>query len=281
MSTLSVDTDTKNTTNDADNDANAVDNIVADERSASSCSTYSSPNCQRNFSEPDGFNIPPPCSLSQLPSFNQNIFLNFIDNDTTYFNVTEKYSYNFDFPNSASQIGYVEITNNKIRLMFPELLDSPRHFHKYAHTQSIQLIINRHVMFSYDWLPIYSVKDFYRVKDMLSKAFHEYSNRTQRNHFIAQKVIYNQIRQFNLLSTVIDTDKFHLTCNEDDYSSIISLDLKCSDFQLPDQTEQPIEVEIYIGHSLMFCTSRDLETLDSHLQHFVTQFILHKLIKNG
>lgn len=201
--------------------------------------------------------------------------------NTSFFYVTEKYNYNFDFPSNQLQTGYVEISNSKIIIMFPELRESPLHFQKFAHTQSVQLIINRQVMFSYDWLPIYSVKDFWRVKDMLNKAFFEYSNKTQRNHFMAQKVMCNQTRQFNLLSTMCDTDKFYLTCIEDEYSSTISLDLKTSCLQPPSNRNlESTCVEIYIGNSLMFCTSRDLQTLDRPLQHFVTQFILHKLIKH-
>jgi hypothetical protein len=235
----------------------------------------SSSDFQRSLSDPAFFNDP---SLSSLSS--RNPYFNFIDNDTTYFCITEKYSYNFDFPGNSIQTGYVEIDNNKIVLMFPELQESQMHFQKFAHTQSVQLIINRQVMFSYEWLPIYSIKDFYRVKDMLTKAFHEYSNKTQRNHFIAQKVMYNQMKQFSLLSTMCDTNKFYLSCIEDEYSSTISLDLKSSLFQLPnDRTQEPVNVEIYIGPTLMFCTSRDLQYLDKPLQHFVTQFILHKLIK--
>lgn len=202
------------------------------------------------------------------------------EDDPDYFCLTEKYFYNFDFPHNPPQTGYVEVNNDKIVVMFPDLRESPAYFQKFAHTQAVQLIVNRQVLFSYDWLPIYSVKDFYRVKDMLTKAFHEYSNKSQRSHYMAQKVLYNQGKQFNLLSTMFETNQVYLTCSEDDYSSTISLDLKYSVFRPPtNNLFAPINIQIYIGHALMFCTSRDFQSLDIPTQHFVTQFILHKLIK--
>jgi hypothetical protein len=76
-------------------------------------------------------------------------------------------------------------------------------------------IYSRQLVFSYDWLPIYSLNDFYRVKDMVAKSFEEFSHKTHRNQFMSQKTPYAHSKQFDEIYTVCETDKFNLNCLED------------------------------------------------------------------
>ena len=195
-----------------------------------------------------------------------------------YFYITEKFTYNFDFPDQP-QPGYVEIDNNKIVVMFPEQ-DRSTHVQKYPHLQTIQFYLNRQLVFSYDWLPIYSVNDFYRVKDMVAKSFEEFSHKTHRNQFMSQKTPYAHSKQFDEIYTVCETDKFNLNCLEDPSTTSLTLDLKAHLNSSPTSVDSnPIHVQYYIGSNLVFCTERDLAFLDTASHYFVTQFILHKLIK--
>jgi hypothetical protein len=196
--------------------------------------------------------------------------------DEEYFFTTEKFTYNFDFPNQI-QPGYVDIENNKVVLIFPE--PSSTYVPKYPHTQSVQLFLNRQLVFSYSWLPIYSLNDFYRVKDMIAKGFQEYSNKTHRNEFMAPKTICSNAKQYEEMFTICETNKFYLSCLEDAYTSSITLDLKSTNSE-SNLMLNPMHCQIFIGSNLIFCTQRDLlPCLDPSMIHFVTQFILYKLLK--
>jgi hypothetical protein len=210
-----------------------------------------------------------------------------------YCYVTEKFTYNFEFPNQT-QPGYVHVENDKIVLLFPE--PSSTYVPKYPHTQTVQFFLNRQVVFDYQWLPIYSLNDFYRVKDMIAKSFQEYSNKTYKNNFLAPKTICCNTKYFEEMFTICETKHFYLSCIEDVYTSSIILDLKAISKLFPtlnsnsnsnsnpmpfsESNLNPMHVQIFIGSNLIFSTHRDLlPFLDTSMIHFVTQFILYKLLK--
>lgn len=202
-------------------------------------------------------------------------------NDDFFF-ISEKFTYSFDFPNQ-SQVGYVESQNNRILIIFPEQWNF-NHVQTFPYTQKVQLILNNKRCLSYDWLPIYSVNDFFRVKDMFSKSFLEYVNKTEQNQFMLHKKAFAHAKQFSEQFTVCETKYFVINCIEDAYNSSISVNFKLDNLPLshlsPCSTE-PVHVQIVIGGNLVFCTQRDiLKSVGCvRAMTFLTQFILHKLIK--
>jgi hypothetical protein len=144
---------------------------------------------------------------------------------SNYFYITEKFTYNFDFPDQH-QPGYMEIDNNKIVVMFPEQFHST-HVPKYPHIQSIQFYLNRQLVFSYDWLPIYSLNDFYRVKDMLAISFEKF--RTKRNVFNSWPKKHHVLTQNNLKKFtryVKPTSLHKLNCLEEPNTTSLTLDVR-------------------------------------------------------
>jgi len=197
--------------------------------------------------------------------------------------ITEKFTYNFDFPNQP-HYGYFEASNENIVLSFPEPY-TYTHIPKFPYTQSVQLLINNKRFFNYSWLPIYTVNDFYKVKDMLAKLFETFSHKiAQQPPNQSMVVSAGQNKHFNELYTVAESPHYILNCFEDPYVSSISLDFKLDSPPPPAEMFTPpltpVHVKIYIGSTLIFCTERDiLPMVPVATMHFLTQFILHKLIK--
>jgi len=86
----------------------------------------------------------------------------------------EKFNYYFDFPQSVEK-GYIEILENEINLFFP-IMDLVEHS-KYSLNQRVLLFINGQLLFSYDWLPIYTNNDLIKIKEMLTKCYYVFSDK--------------------------------------------------------------------------------------------------------
>ena len=188
----------------------------------------------------------------------------------------EKLFYAFDFP-SLTENGWIDISDNSIVLTFPE---KPTVYVKDAYDiiQNSQLFVNNQLVFAIDWLPIYTLLDFLRVKDMLEKCLQSYTNLIGEKVFVPHTYLWAPNKIFNSAVTNFSKgDDFILYCYEDPNTSQIQLTLPES---TDCNTDISINFQICIGKNIVFCAQRDLSSLSKINDiHFILQFILYKLIK--
>ena len=189
---------------------------------------------------------------------------------------SEKLFYNFDYPLLAED-GWIEISDTSIVLTFPEKPNV--HVNDaYDINQNSQLFVNNQMVFALDWLPIYTVLDYFRVKDMLEKCLQSYSHLINTDNFVPHKYCWNPTKMFtSAVTNYHKGDDFILYCYEDSNMSSIQLTLpendKCN-------TEVTLNVQICIGKNIVFCAQRDLSSLSNENDiHYILQFILYKLLK--
>ena len=183
----------------------------------------------------------------------------------------EKFSYHYDFP-ALKENGYVEICNNIIIVKFPE---KPTSFvnQMIVHT-NVQLFLNTKLIFDYQWLPIYTFQDHLKSNSILQKTLEEYLRLTHYNFSIEN---YNMHSCYDEKNSMYDFQDFCLQSLETKYLTSIELELKSPHAVSCDNG--PIQLQLYIGNNLLFCTLRDLKCLDITSSQFVVCFILNKLIK--
>ncbi len=136
----------------------------------------------------------------------------------------EKLFYAFDFP-SLTENGWIDISDNSIVLTFPE---KPTVYVKDAYDiiQNSQLFVNNQLVFAIDWLPIYTLLDFLRVKDMLEKCLQSYTNLIGEKVFVPHTYLWAPNKIFNSAVTNFSKgDDFILYCYEDPNTSQIQLTL--------------------------------------------------------
>lgn len=185
---------------------------------------------------------------------------------------SEKFAYYFDYPN-LGESGYVEILSNKIVLLFPEKKDVAPEAYKY--NQSISLHLNKHIKFSYQWLPIYTISDFFKVKEMISKVYYEIKKHTD---------LYDPSQSFNYCTkfhdsvlTTFNTDSFFVSCFENNYNTVIEVELKKNLHHKPFTSN--VSLEIYIGKNKVFTTDELFSVLNENDFYFLLTFIVFKLLK--
>ena len=186
---------------------------------------------------------------------------------------SEKFMYYFDYP-GLCESGYVETSPNKITIKFPEKKNVTLK-DEFCCNQDVMMFINNQQLFAYQWLPIYTLQDFYKVKDIFNRCYFEYSKLTNWNHF---ENAYYFSTNHNDKITSYNKQSFKLSCFENLYCTSI-------DIFIPITTTQntyfsSIEVQIYIGTNLIFSNKRDFKNmLFVHDVYFLTNFILNKLNK--
>lgn len=199
-------------------------------------------------------------------------FLNAEDKSfTTKSTLKESYIYQFDQP--MSETGLLELTSNKIMLKFPE---------KNTHSECDTVTSNYHVvffcnnilLFSYQWLPIVSLNDFYKIKDMLKTCMNEYyrlCDLSLPNFYEFSPIYYSE----NIVQ--LDQPQFSLKLFENEYYSCVEL------FFNEKNTEKLVPnkfVEIYIGKNLVFSENLFLNmNISLKMMHTLVFFILQKLAK--
>ena len=186
---------------------------------------------------------------------------------------SERFMYYFDYP-GLCESGYVETSPNKITIKFPEKKNVTLK-DEFCCNQDVMMFINNQQLFAYQWLPIYTLQDFYKVKDIFNRCYFEYSKLTNWNHF---ENAYYFSTNHNDKITSYNKQSFKLSCFENLYCTSI-------DIFIPITTTQntyfsSIEVQIYIGTNLIFSNKRDFKNmLFVHDVYFLTNFILNKLNK--
>ena len=192
------------------------------------------------------------------------------------YEVSEKYIYHFDVPD-IKEYGYVHIKNNQIVIYFPERNPSTAITNGHEGFQrTLQLYLNRTLIFDSQWLPLYTNQDWYRIMDMLYKCYQEY---LKKNIHVNSPSIYS-IEQHHESVTVYNTNFFDLHCVENFQNTIIKLDTYICDSKskLEDHTLY-CHTQIYLGMNLLFCSQLNLKHFDANTVNFIVAFILSKFIK--
>lgn len=201
---------------------------------------------------------------NEVPTLNENELIP---------SMSQKYFYHFDFQN-LTESGYVEIFQDKIILLFPDKHNlSENTKDSYIYNKNVNVFINKHIKFSYQWLPIYTFLDFQKIKDMLSKVYYEFLRLVQWLDY--ENYGYEFSRYYSELVTVSKAESYTLNCFEDIYNISIDLELKERSNIIPIKT--PFDLQIYIGSNLIFCIKRDLKLLDFYDLCYVLSFILQKI----
>lgn len=182
--------------------------------------------------------------------------------------------YSLDYP-MLTESGQVKISDERIILQFPEkptvsVEDSikiPR---------NITLFIENNHCFSFDWVPMHTWTDFYRVKDMIEKCLQAYNNLTGNIGFSPHTFSSNPIRYHESITTNFTAKIFTLDCFEHLLDTCIQLSVLNTE---NNEKEIPLHFQMCIGKHIVFCTERDLKYVTQASDvHFIVQFILYKLL---
>ena len=186
---------------------------------------------------------------------------------------SERFMYYFDYP-GLCESGYVETSPNKITIKFPEKKNVTLK-DEFCCNQDVMMFINNQQLFAYQWLPIYTLQDFYKVKDIFNRCYFEYSKLTNWNHF---ENAYYFSTNHNDKITSYNKQSFKLSCFENLYCT--SIDIFIPITTTKNTYFSSIEVQIYIGTNLIFSNKRDFKNmLFVHDVYFLTNFILNILNK--
>ena len=186
---------------------------------------------------------------------------------------SERFMYYFDYP-GLCESGYVETSPNKITIKFPEKKNVTLK-NEFCCNQDVMMFINNQQLFAYQWLPIYTLQDFYKVKDIFNRCYFEYSKLNNWNHF---ENAYFFSTNHNDKITSYNKQSFKLSCFENLYCT--SIDIFIPITTTKNTYFSAIEVQIYIGTNLIFSNKRDFKNMLSvHDVYFLTNFILNKLNK--
>jgi hypothetical protein len=201
-------------------------------------------------------------------------------------NISEKFIYYFDYPH-LTESGYVEVKKNKIILLFPEKKNFTA-LNAVKYNQTVNVYLNKEPRFSYEWLPIYSSSDFYKIKDMLYKTYYEFKNLANILHNENFYPMY-----VNEILTEHNSDNYNITCFE--ASNNISFEINIKKKQKNNESDLYIKknesfldpqikhiiLQIFIGKNLIFCSKRDLLHHDIPVNdvHFIIELLLLKIIR--
>lgn len=186
---------------------------------------------------------------------------------------TEKYNYYFDWP---QLLGYIHVYKQQITLQLPEIsadFDPKTHFLKGV--QDINITINNQHIFSTSWLPIHTLSDVYKFKDMFGKAYRHYYNFSPYRYPLNYQVmpyLHNSIQQ-HFKTPFVDIDVV-----EKQHDTTIQINTHTTDLQTLEHVEF-LHTQIFIGPHLIFCSENTFNTLDIRSFYYVMSYILYTLAK--
>jgi hypothetical protein len=182
------------------------------------------------------------------------------------------YTYAFDWP-TVTESGVLDIQEKTIVAIFPEKLCNRSV--EPVPVQNINLFLNQKLVFSYDWLPIYTIFDIARVKSIFSQLFWAFSQKAKITNTYLDSYNYGKI--YDSESINIKGCGYYLYCYQDSKNTSLQITFDTiSDAK--EQNTKKVDLKIFIGKNLVFCTKRDLESLlNDNDFYYVTQFILLKL----
>jgi hypothetical protein len=183
-----------------------------------------------------------------------------MENDTPY----ERTIYAFD--SATVEAGFLEITEKRTLLYFPPLPQVlstvPRELYIY---------LNEALIFSFKWLPFFSDYDYYRITDMFLKCL------SYLGHYYDPPPS-SPYRAFQKRITTINIKNFNIwTLEEPPYYTSIQITRHPVSPILADLPPPDHIFQIMIGHSINFCSERDLVGLSLEEALYVIGYILHKI----
>jgi hypothetical protein len=189
---------------------------------------------------------------------------------------TEKYIYHFDYP-LLNESGYIDIYPNKIVILFPAKSNKSTS-NGINISQNVSVYLNQQLRFSYHWLPIYTLYDLYKIKDMLIKTSYEY--KTLTNVHISKKNNYIPF-YCNEILTEWTNSSYEISCFENCNTTTFDITINKEKNETDTKIEKFINLQVFIGSNLIFCGERDL--LNNNLPvkdgHFIINMMLDKLTK--
>lgn len=192
--------------------------------------------------------------------------------------ISKEYSYHFDYP-EVLENGSVTFSNKHITLYLPE---KKFHFESFLTAQDYRhfsLFINQHLKLDSYWFPIYTIVDYYKIKEMLILCYTEFSKQCDLQNFMGECKSEYSPSYFDSLHTshffhrgevknLFDNTQFKFEINyESNPSTTIQLTAN-------------IKFQIFIGKNLTFCNERDFKNtyFSGSTIQFITALILHKLV---
>jgi hypothetical protein len=178
----------------------------------------------------------------------------------------ERLYYNFD--SAALETGYVEISEKKTLLYFPPLPQTLS-----SVPQELNIYLNKVLIFDFKWLPFFSLCDYYRIKDMFFKCLFYLGN------YYMPPPPSSPYRAFHKLITNIKVKNFTIyTHEEPPFSTSIQITHHPSpSVASPDLSSPDHVFQINIGHSIVFCSKRDLPGLNLDESLYIVGYIIHKI----
>jgi hypothetical protein len=194
--------------------------------------------------------------------------------------IIEKYIYHFDYPH-LTESGYVttDLSNNNIIVLFPEKPNLSV-LHEIKLYKNSLVYINKKLHFSFEWLPIYNYNDYYKVKDMLTKAYYDYmSDMNVPVPSVCKKYCPYYCSE---VLTEHKTNYFEISCFENKTNTCFDILILTDDkLKLTCNKTKFKNFQIFIGGNLIFCGKRDLLNCNIPLNECqnIIQLMLLKLLQ--
>lgn len=183
----------------------------------------------------------------------------------------QKFSYALDYP-AVTHPATLETQNNSVIVSFPRKPSVTVTEYFRTH-QTVQVFVNKQLVFDLDWIPIYSFWDFLRVQDLLCKSLIEYTNIVQGQYYVPSYSTLQPTYCSNI-ATVFETNSFHLYNYETEHVTSINIDIEN---EIDQQDSNPCRFQICFDNNVNFCTEKLFKNLDVASQHFLVQFMLSKI----
>jgi len=190
----------------------------------------------------------------------------------------ESFIYYFDTPD-VHVPGSLSVYEKVIVFSFPKITLQSANSSEYFHTnpKNVQLIINKQMSYSSQWIPIYTQQDWYRLNDMIQRGYQEFLKQSYSwilDHHDFLHGLHHEKK------STLSNDHVSITATENVFNTVINLDIENDGSTLIDTTSvSPVHVQIYFGDDLFVCTKSILSHLDSSTIHNLISFILSKLVK--
>lgn len=192
------------------------------------------------------------------------------NNTVSTYNISDEFYYEFDDP-LLKQSGVLTCTPSKIVLKFPEKQTSTQ---DNIDSHYVVLFVNNILIFSYQWLPIYTYQDFYRIKDMLQTTANEYYKLCNLN---LPNNLPNHPWYYSNSITQLENNAFSVKLFENDYYTCIEIFFEKNN---SNTFEHQKSVEIYIGDNLLFSEEIFAQLcISKHNLHILIYFLLRKLAR--
>jgi hypothetical protein len=179
----------------------------------------------------------------------------------------------YTFDSATVENGYIELSDTKTLIYFPPLPQPlstvPQEFH---------IFLDEHLIFSFKWLPFFSSYDYYRIKDMFFKCLYYLSYYykppplTSPYRMFEKKITSQLVKNFTIYTHEEPPHLTSIQITRRPPPANVSPTPLAVDLRVPDHVFQ-----IMIGHSIVFCSERDLPGLSLDEALYIVGYIIHKI----